>query len=113
MELRVEQLSDRLTRAAPVGRWDVVGAMSIDLQLSVIAGSGRSVIIDLAEVTFLSSMGIRTIITSAKAIELRGARLVLLSPSANVAEVLATTGIDTLVPVYDDLEAARLAVSFG
>jgi anti-sigma B factor antagonist len=113
MELRVDQLSEGITRAAPAGRWDVVGAMSIDLQLSVIAGSGRSVIIDLTEVTFLSSMGIRTIITSAKAIALRGARMVLLSPSANVAEVLTTTGIDTLVPIYDDLEAARLAVSAG
>ena len=113
MELAVEQLSDTITVAIPAGRWDVAGAMSIDLKMSVIAGSGRSVIIDMAQVTFLSSMGIRTIIMSAKAISLRGGRLALLSPSDHVAAVLNSTGIDTLVPICTDLAAAQLAVSNG
>jgi anti-anti-sigma factor len=72
--------------------------------------SGRAVILDMTEVTFLSSMGIRTIVMSAKATKLRGARLVLLSPTEHVAEVLSTTGIDSLVPICDDLEAARRVV---
>jgi anti-sigma B factor antagonist len=113
MELAIEQLSETLTRATPTGRWDVAGAMSIDLRMSTIAGSGRSVIIDMAQVTFLSSMGIRTIIMAAKAVSLRGARLVLLAPSDHVAAVLTSTGIDALVPICVDLEAARLAVSAG
>jgi anti-anti-sigma factor len=113
MELALEQLSETLTRATPAGRWDVAGAMSIDLRMSTLAGSGRSVIIDMAQVTFLSSMGIRTIIMTAKAISLRGARLVLLAPTEHVAAVLNSTGIDTLVPICADLEAARLAALAG
>lgn len=111
MELRIEALSATVTRAAPVGRWDIVGAAAIDLQLSAVAGSGRSVIIDLAEVAFLSSMGIRSIVLSAKAVALRGARLVLMSPDKNVEMVLTTTGIDGLIPICHGIEAALAAIA--
>jgi anti-anti-sigma factor len=111
MELRIEALSATITKAAPVGRWDVVGAASIDLQLSALSGSGRSVIIDLTEVAFLSSMGIRSILISAKAVSLRGGRLVLMSPDKNVETVLTTTGIDNLVPICHGMEAALAAIA--
>jgi len=106
MELHIEPLSAAATKAAPIGRWDIVGAVAIDLQLSALAGSGRSVVLDLSRVTFLSSMGIRSIVISAKAVALRGARLVLMSPDKNVEMVLTTTGIDGLVPICDGIEAA-------
>jgi anti-sigma B factor antagonist len=103
MELRVEQLTDDIARAAPVGRWDAAGAMAIDLRMSVLAGSGRSVIIDMTQVAFLSSMGIRTILVSAKAISARSACLVLMAPSEHVASVLTSTGINTLMPIWKPL----------
>src|SRR5580698_6856720 len=106
MELLIEQLGPTLTKAVPVGRWDVIGAAAIDLRLSALAGSGRSLIIDLAQVSFLSSMGIRSIVMSAKAVTLRRAKLVLLSPDSNVEMVLTSTGIDTLVPIHHGLDAA-------
>lgn len=111
MELRVEQLAGNVTRAIPVGRWDIGGAAEIDLRLSAISGSGRPVIIDVAEVSYLSSMGIRSIVMCAKATRLKGGRLVLLSPAPNVEAVLTAAGIDTLVPIYHDLYAATLAVT--
>jgi anti-sigma B factor antagonist len=111
MELRVEQLAGNVTRAIPVGRWDIGGAAEIDLRLSAISGSGRPVIIDVAEVSYLSSMGIRSIVMCAKANRLKGGRLVLSSPAPNVEAVLTAAGIDTLVPIYHDLDAATLAVS--
>jgi anti-anti-sigma factor len=110
MELQVEHLSDRIARAVAIGRWDVAGAAAIDLRFSALAGSGRSVIVDMAQVTFLSSMGIRSILMSAKAVQLRKAVLVLLAPVDTVAEVLISTGIDTIVPIHRDLPAALAAV---
>ena len=111
MELLVEQLGGPVTKAAPVGRWDVVGAAAIDLKLSALAGSGRSLIVDLAQVSFLSSMGIRSIVMSAKAVSLKGARLVLMSPDKNVEMVLTSTGIDTLAPIRHDVEAHSITSS--
>ena len=39
--------------------------------------------------------------------------MVLLSPGENVAAVLTATGIDTLVPIHHDIEAAISAVGAG
>ena len=110
MDLEIEWLSDSVTRVMPIGRWDVGGAAKIELRLSALAGSGRSLIVDLAQVSFLSSMGIRSIVMSAKAVTLKGARLVLLAPARNVEMVLTDTGIDTLAPIFHDVDAAMAAV---
>lgn len=56
-------------------------------------------------------MGLRSIVMSAKAVALRQAKLVLLSPSENIELVLTTTGIATLVPVCRDLDAALAAIA--
>jgi anti-anti-sigma factor len=111
MELRIEALAYGITRAIPEGHWDVKGAAEIDLRLSAVTGSGRPIILDLAQVSYLSSMGIRAIVMGAKASRLRGGKLVLLAPAANVEQVLTIAGIDTLVPIYHDIEAAILAVT--
>jgi anti-sigma B factor antagonist len=111
MELRLEALADGITRAIPEGHWDVKGAAEIDLRLSAVTGSGRRIILDLAQVSYLSSMGIRSIVMGAKACRLRGGKLVLLAPADNVEQVLTIAGIDTLVPIYHDIDAAILAVT--
>ena len=110
MELHIERLADDITRVTPVGRWDVAGAAAIDLRLSVIAGTGRPVIIDMTQVSYLSSMGIRSLVMSAKATKIRGGKLVLLAPSNHVEEVLVVAGIDQIIPIYRELEQATLAV---
>jgi hypothetical protein len=56
-------------------------------------------------------MGLRSMVMSAKAVALRQAKLVLLSPSENIELVLTTTGIATLVPVCRDLDAALAAIA--
>ena len=53
----------------------------------------------------------RAIVMGAKASRLRGGKLVLLAPAANVEQVLTIAGIDTLVPIYHDIDAAILAVT--
>jgi len=111
MEFRIEALAGGVTRAIPDGHWDIKGAAEIDLRLSAVTGTGRPIILDLAQVSFLSSMGIRSIVMGAKACRLRGGKLVLLAPADNVHEVLTIAGIDTLVPIYHNIEAAILAVT--
>ena len=110
MDLQVEHLPDNIDRAIAIGRWDVVGAAEIDLRLTVLSGSGRSMVLDLTQVSFLSSMGMRSILMAAKTIELRHARMVLLSPNDHVRSALVMTGIDSFVPIHDDIAAAVAAV---
>jgi anti-anti-sigma regulatory factor len=69
VDLEVEHLSrDIALRAIAIARRDVSGAAAIDLRLGVSSGSGRSIVLDLTQVSFLSSMGIRSILMSAKAV---------------------------------------------
>jgi anti-anti-sigma factor len=90
---------------------DVEGSREIDLKFTTLAASRQAfVIIDLSLVDFLSSLGLGTLVRSAKAQMSRQGRVVLLSPQPHVAKVLETTQVDQIVPVVYDFEEARRAV---
>ena len=71
----------------------------------------RRIIVDLEAVSFLSSMGIRTIILGAKAVKSKGGRMVLLNPASDVEKTLIVSGIDTVVPILHELPSALAAVA--
>jgi anti-anti-sigma factor len=82
----------------------------VDLKLTSLAAVRKgSVVVDLADVEFLSSIGVSVIVRVARALSSREGRLVLLSPRPNVADVLMRTQIDQIIPVFGDLTAARTA----
>lgn len=93
-------------------------------------GGARNLLLDLTDVTYISSAGVRAI--HAVFVMLRSAapgesdeaiskgvrdgtfkspHLKLLNPSANVFEVLKTMGIDMYLEIYHDLDQA--VASFG
>ena len=111
MELRIESLAGDVTKVNLIGRLDIAGAQKIDMQFSVLSGANRRLIVDLQEVSFLASMGIRTLIIGAKTVRSKGGRMVVLNPTADVEKVLVGSGTDTLVPILHDLPAAMAAVS--
>lgn len=111
MEVKIEPLDGGVSRVLLIGRLDIQGAASIDLTLSVIGGSHRRVIFDLAQVPFMASMGIRSIVLSAKAIQSKGGVVVMLNPEPDVEKVLVVSGINTLIPIHHDLDEAIAAVS--
>lgn len=56
----------------------------------------------MSEVSFLASLGIRTLITAAKTVSSNGGKLVLLSPQPNVEKVLRESRVDTVLPIIAD-----------
>jgi len=94
------------------GRLDIPGAAAIDVPLTALAASqAMRVILDLEAVEFLSSIGIRQVVSNAKAQRQRGGKLVVrVGNNAQVRDTLVSTGIHQVVPVCDTLEAARAAV---
>ena len=75
------------------------------------AGSRALVVVDLSGVSFLSSIGIRLLIKSARAQASRGGKLVLAAPQPLVRKVLETTGIDKVIPLSADVESARASIA--
>ncbi len=111
MELTYEDLEDGVRRIGLAGRMDVEGAREVDLKLTTLTASRQAfVIIDLSLVDFLSSIGLGTIVRSAKAQMSRQGKVVLLSPQPHVAKVLEMTQVDRIVPVVYDFDEARRAV---
>lgn len=108
MEMRLEQTSlpGDILLVKLTGPLDIAGAGEIDLPFSAIYGKHNKVIVDLAGVTFLASIGIRVLVKAARAVGSRKGRLVLFSPTEDARKVLRSTGIDTMIPVVADETAA-------
>jgi anti-sigma B factor antagonist len=112
MTFDIKILDNGIKYVKLVGRLDRVGTNAIDNTFTFqVATTKAPVIIDLSEVEFLASIGIRLLLSNARALENRTGKLVLLQPTAAVKDVLSVAGVDQLLEVYDDLEAAQLALS--
>jgi anti-sigma B factor antagonist len=108
MELAAHDLDSGILGIDLSGRMDISGAQQIDLKFTALAAARKAnVLVDLSKVTFIASIGIRTLINSAKAQKLRGGSLVIYKPSAPVEEVLRATGIQAIIPIAHDLDSAR------
>lgn len=91
------------------GRLDMLGMEEISLKLtSLTAIKPLPVIVDLRNVSFLASIGIRSIISSARALDQKGGHMViLLGDNDLVRATLESTGIDDLIPMVADAELAE------
>jgi anti-anti-sigma factor len=113
MELEIKNQSDQLTHLALRGRLDAVGVDAVELKFtSHTVPRAKPLLLDMSEVTILASLGLRMLLTVAKALDHRGAKMVLLSPQPAVAEVLKISGLDQLIPVHND-EVIALAFLAG
>lgn len=105
MKLDVATIENGITKVSLSGRLDIDGALKIDSEFNKIAEEKKNVLVDLSEVTFMASLGIRTLITGAKATANNGGKMVLLDPQPNVEKVLRTSRVDTVIPIIHDLTA--------
>jgi anti-anti-sigma factor len=109
MEMEVIE-ADGVSRVVLDGRFDIAGAQAVDLRFSVLAGSTPTLVVDMTKVTFLASMGVRTLMLSAKTMMRRGAKMAVCSADENVEKVLRATGFDEIVTLYPDHETAIAAL---
>jgi len=68
---------------------------------------GHHVIVDVAEVEYCGSLGIRMLLAAAKLVKKRGGRMVLASPQPQVRMLFDTVSLGTLIPVAPSLEKAQ------
>jgi anti-sigma B factor antagonist len=106
MEMQVDE-ADGITLVLLDGRFDIAGAQAVDLHFSAVAGSAAVLLVDLSKVTFLASMGVRTLMMGAKTVRRRGAAMVVCGADENVEKVLRATGFDEIVDLYPDRDAGR------
>jgi anti-anti-sigma factor len=106
MDIVTTEIGSAGARVALSGRLDIAGAEVVALPLATLAGAKRGLIIDMSGVSFIASIGIRHLVSAAKAQSRRGGRLVLLKPNSLVMDVLTASGLTNLLPiVHSEAEA--------
>jgi anti-anti-sigma factor len=103
---------DGATIVAVAGSVDAVTSPRLGEALqAAVTGGGQRVVVDLAGVTYVSSAGLRAILSGVKAARTAGGDLVVAAAQPQVRDVFELAGLTTIVAFHDDVAAA--ASHFG
>ena len=99
MGLNIER-ADRIMIATVQGRVDGANAQEFQKALEdAIDETDRAVVLDLENVTYISSAGLRVILMIAKVLDRQDAELAVCSLSDAIREIFEISGFDKIVPV--------------
>ncbi|HYZ61007.1 MAG TPA: STAS domain-containing protein [Acetobacteraceae bacterium] len=102
--------ADQVVRFELEGRLDSASVEQIEAPLTASLRDGTgNVMLDLRNVPFVGSLGIRMLVSAARAIQRQGRTLVLLGVQPQVLEVFDTVALGDLIPIAANQdEAAQL-----
>jgi anti-anti-sigma factor len=84
----------------PVGRLDGANAATHEQALLALVSDGlQNLTVDLSELEYISSAGLRVLLVAAKAARSKGGGVVLKSPRPAILEVLKISGFDKILQV--------------
>jgi anti-anti-sigma factor len=110
--MQVTALNDRITKVALNGRLDTQGVGRIETQfVATLVPVGKSAIVDLSGVEFVASLGIRMLISVARAMRHREAKLALYNVPPLVQETFDFVALNDIIPIARDEDDARRLVS--
>ena len=109
MSLEFSQLPNDISRIKLLGDLDIAGVGVVETRFFAhCAGNPPRVLVDLSEVGFVSSLGIRMLLQAIKTVSGRGGRLVLLNPAKTVDSALDISGLGSYVVRGGDAEASAI-----
>ncbi len=107
MNLEIKTLDQNIKEIKLTGRLDMQGALAVDSQFTSHTSTQKAgVLVDLSGVEFIASIGMRLLLTNAKALSKRGGKMILLNPTTLVRDALLTAGFEQLIPIFDDYQMA-------
>jgi len=102
-----ETKSGRTLVMTPNGRLDAAAAQAfLDRLSSCIDGGETSVLLDLAHLDYISSAGLRVLLTATKRLQAGDGRFAVCALTPNVREVFQVSGFDTIIEVHPDRSTA-------
>ena len=89
------------------GRLDSVTAPVLEKDLTeLMAGEERFLVLDLGDLDYISSAGLRTILGVTKRLKEKQGRLLLASLKSMVREVFEISGFSSIIPIFESVDAA-------
>ena len=100
------QVSDQVVFLVS-GRMDAENAPQFEKQCRACIAEGLTgLVVDLGELTYVSSVGLRSFISVAKTLQDKGGALRICRLTGLVKQVFEITGLVGCLPVYESVEAA-------
>lgn len=100
------QLVGRVQVVRPIGRLDSVGAPELEQTLRDLLSKGHTtLLLDLGQLDFISSAGMRVVLMAGKELRARHGRLALTGVHGMVREIFDVSGFLSLFEVASDVEA--------
>ncbi|MBL8096488.1 MAG: STAS domain-containing protein [Anaerolineales bacterium] len=97
-----------------VGRIDSTTAPDLDGALHTAAdGANPRIVIDLSPAEYISSAGLRALVSAAKAARRNGGDVRIAQPSERVSEVLKLAGLESIFSLHGDVAGAVASYATG
>ncbi len=113
MEIKVDwSRNEGVLVANPIGR--IYSADYLDWQSALEGGIGpedQALIVNFAQVPYLSSAGLRVLLTTSKRFHHPGQSFAICELGRTVRKVLAASGFDGVIPVYESEAEAVAAIN--
>jgi anti-anti-sigma factor len=108
MEITEQQVGNCMI-AILNGRLDTSTAPAAEVKILEMLTSAGKVCADMAQVSYVSSAGLRVLLRAAKDAKKAGGFFSIASPQPSVIEVLNISGFNKVLQIYETVEAAAQA----
>jgi anti-anti-sigma factor len=106
MEIETRK-QENATVVSVTGKMDAVSSPELEKELSQLMAEGeKDFVIDLGELDYISSAGLRVILATAKRLKEKEGKILLASLQDMVKEVFEISGFSAIIPIYESVESA-------
>ena len=98
MKITKEHNQDELTLSV-AGRIDTITSKELDAEIASEMGTFNSLVMDLSDLTYISSAGLRILIATQKKLKASNTPLVIKNVNEPVGEILRMSGIDKILTI--------------
>jgi anti-anti-sigma factor len=99
----ISELGDNRVRVTLKGRLDTPGVGQIEGRFTAqLLPRRRHAMVDMSQVEFITSLGLRMLISTARLLGRDNARFVLFAPQEPVQEVFDSVSLAELIPIFAD-----------
>ena len=104
-----QQAQDGIINLAIAGRLDAVSAIEADKEFAKVLDAGNDrLLIELSQLEYISSAGLRVLLVVAKRIQQKGGKVVLCALVPNDKEVFEISGFSSIFKIFDTVEDAAV-----
>ena len=107
--MKIEKKQEQnVTVVSVKGRMDAVSSPEFEKEMAVLIAEGNNaLILDLVALDYISSAGLRSILTITKKLKEKDGKLLVARLKGMVKEVFEISGFHSIIPIFESVESAR------